>query len=1042
MAEIILDLSGRSGLTDFDSGNTDKLTPTPDRTLDNGTAELASGNFNPYLRNGYLAPTTTTLISVSSDTSPYSELSSCVYDSLTGEMYFGERAGQSGVTYPGVYSLSSLTDTSLTLIQTLTEATAISDLEIYTINNERKLFYVWESSKVVMNASISDIDNMWTSLMFAVNKSGTAIPRVIASGNEDLTAASRTISLSVPTSSNAVAFLLCTYNGTAEYLPTVITYDGATMTLKETISTYTISNGTQYTHVYYKTGAATGGTKSFVITHGSSITQRSVAFVVDNVNQTTPLTSIEKFNGVGTSVASSITLPDVNTAVFLFTVCGKSKHILAGAAKNSTLNVSAQTGGNGQGIAFNTDGTKMYVQSNTSPSNYKIYQYTLSTAWDIATATYATKSMSFQTQWAGSVSAIKFNKDGTKVYLDSYTNNEILQYNLGTAWDISTASYYNKFSFSSVSGLNHINGFDISVDGKKIIISGLNNTEIQYHFVYEISLGTAWDITTASYTGRKFNHVPIPKSVSEIKNIRFIDNDTAIIYIYSDISVHKLLFNPLFPYDVSKLTYSSDKFTPASASNVQYVQPDGSNYYGRKTNDDIAWFTLSGASALADISSTDINVCENKPAMFLSYLLSYTNLGAHLVDVGISSLPAGTVNNNNWLTNTMTTYVSTNSDYNFIRLADNGFAYLFAGNSVSKIDGSTTGGQDGYVTKDVLLFPNYFNIKDAVDYRSTLYIAINQYVTSTTTTNLNNYVGSCGIYVWDRISTKLSSASYIELPGVREIKKIYVSPDQVLKLITISASGVTELREFGYNDSGGVVFRVKKTLGIGAYPQYPDGLTNAGDKVTWIGNDGNMYSEKENRIVNIAVIKTPGTTTTASLANNISSGVMLYGSGLETANSGSREYKQGIYLSYKDGSTVYTKKIYPFDLKTGSNGDQTPRQGDVYTGVKLMPVTSKVNNIRIYNAPTSTSDDTVIATVKIYFNQSTTATMPTGMTKSITKKEAKRGYVDFHINRQYIHAVQIEVEWATGTSIGDDMYMPSVAVVTYDELPTQSPDNG
>lgn len=382
-----------------------------------------------------------------------------------------------------------------------------------------------------------------------------------------------------------------------------------------------------------------------------------------------------------------------------------------------------------------------------------------------------------------------------------------------------------------------------------------------------------------------------------------------------------------------------------------------------------------------------------------------------------------------------------NGDYAFMRTADNGFAYIFVDNRVHKIDGTITGGVDGAATQNVLLFPTNFRITDALDYRSNMYIAVHQYPVTVLTTSLNNYVGKVGLYVWNRISTQLSSSDYIELPGVREIKKIYASPDGVLKLITISDNGTTELREFGYNDSGGVVFPVKKRLGIGAFPQVPDGLSTAGDKVTWIANDGNIYCEKENAVTKLYQIKAQGTTTTG-LAQNITTGALFYGNGDETASAGYRSNKQAVSFSYLDGSTVYTKKIYPFDLKTGANADQTPHQGDVYTGVKLMPVTSKVNNIRIYNAPTATSDETVIATIKIYFNQSTTASIPTGMTKSITKKEAKRGYIDFHINKQYIHAVQIEVEWATGTPIGDDMYMPSLAVISYDELKTQSPDNG
>lgn len=379
-------------------------------------------------------------------------------------------------------------------------------------------------------------------------------------------------------------------------------------------------------------------------------------------------------------------------------------------------------------------------------------------------------------------------------------------------------------------------------------------------------------------------------------------------------------------------------------------------------------------------------------------------------------------------------------DYAFMRIADNGFAYIFADNKVHKIDGGITGGEYGSATKNVLLFPEYFRIQDARDYRSRLYIAINQNPVTNQTTSLNTFPGKCGIYVWNRISTQLSSADYIELPGVREIKKLYASPDGVLKLLVINSSGMTELRAFGYNDSGGVVFPVQKELGIGAYPQVPDGCVTAGDKTVWLANNGSLYCEKENSVTKIYQTDPVGETST-SYAENVSSGAVFYGSGTETADAGFRSNKQALSFSYDDG-TVTHEKIYPFDLTTGDNSAQNPHQGDVYTGVNYLPIGSNVERLRIYNAPIPGTGSGVIATVKLYFNQSTTATMPDGITKTITKDEAKRGYVDFQINKPYIHAVQIEIEWATSEPLGDDTYLPSIATVLFTDTTSISGDNG
>lgn len=380
------------------------------------------------------------------------------------------------------------------------------------------------------------------------------------------------------------------------------------------------------------------------------------------------------------------------------------------------------------------------------------------------------------------------------------------------------------------------------------------------------------------------------------------------------------------------------------------------------------------------------------------------------------------------------------SDWAFMRNADNGFAYLFADNAIHKLDGTITGGEYGAWTKNVILFPSYFRITDALDYRSRMYVAVHQYPVTVGTTSLNNYTGKCGIFVWNRISTQLSGTDFIELPGVREIKRIYASPDGVLKLLTISDSGLTELRQFGYNDSGGVVFPVVRELGLGAHPQYPDGLSTAGDKVMWLANDGKIYVEKGGAVNQTMEIKTPGTTSDG-VVNNILSGLLFYGSGDETSDTGFRSNKQGVVISYND-TTPQVYKVYPFDMKMGDNSTQTTHQGDVYSGVNYIPVTSIARSLRIYNAPVTGSGTDVIATVKIYFNQSTTPTVPSGMTKSITKNEAKRGYVDFHLNMPYIHAIQIEVEWSTSEPLSGDIYLPSVAIVTHEPTTTQSADNG
>jgi hypothetical protein len=381
-----------------------------------------------------------------------------------------------------------------------------------------------------------------------------------------------------------------------------------------------------------------------------------------------------------------------------------------------------------------------------------------------------------------------------------------------------------------------------------------------------------------------------------------------------------------------------------------------------------------------------------------------------------------------------------NTDWAFMRPADNGFLYLFADNHVHKLDGTVTGGTGTTYTKDVLLFPDNFRITDAIDYRSEMYIALQNYKVDANTTGITNYKGQCGLFVWNKVSTQLNTTSYIEVQGAREIKKIYIGDDDRLRLITISDSGLTELRKFDYDVHIGIFFSVVKQLGVGAYPQYPDGMDLAGERAYWIANNGNMYCVQSDVVTILHQIKTLATT--ASGANsNIATGAILYGSGAETADAGYRENKQAITFAYTDG-TVKTKKIYPFDTKNGSNSVQTVNVGNVYTLVNLIPIDSLVQRVRVYNAPTVGTGSTTIATLKIFFNQSTSATFPDGMTKTITKDDAHRGYVDFNIGKAYVNAIQLKVEWDTSITLDGDIYLPSAAVVLYTPTLMTTPDNG
>ena len=137
-------------------------------------------------------------------------------------------------------------------------------------------------------------------------------------------------------------------------------------------------------------------------------------------------------------------------------------------------------------IFFKPDGTKMYI---IGLQVDEVNEYDLSTAWDISTASYV-QNFSVTTQEL-QPQALFFKPDGTRMYVLGRSGDDVNEYNLSTAWDISTASYQRLWQ-SSEEGIPQ--GLSFKPDGTKLYIIGRSTTAVN-----EYDLSTAWNVTTSSY---------------------------------------------------------------------------------------------------------------------------------------------------------------------------------------------------------------------------------------------------------------------------------------------------------------------------------------------------------------------------------------------------------------------------------------------------------------------------------------------------------------------------------------------------------------
>ena len=166
---------------------------------------------------------------------------------------------------------------------------------------------------------------------------------------------------------------------------------------------------------------------------------------------------------------------------------GAAGYDLSSAAYDSVeLSVSAQEG-SPNSIFFKPDGTKLFLMGDSGDD---VNEYALSTAWDITSATFTT-NFSVQSQETGP-HGLWFKPDGTKMYVIGTSGDDVNEYDLSTAWDVSSASYSQNFSVNSQDTVPRAVTF--KPDGTKMFMVGTLTDKI-----HEYTLSTAWDISTATY---------------------------------------------------------------------------------------------------------------------------------------------------------------------------------------------------------------------------------------------------------------------------------------------------------------------------------------------------------------------------------------------------------------------------------------------------------------------------------------------------------------------------------------------------------------
>ena len=232
------------------------------------------------------------------------------------------------------------------------------------------------------------------------------------------------------------------------------------------------------------------------------------------------------------------------------------------------------------GVYLSSDGTKMFV---SEMDNDSVLKYTLSTAWDLSTASYS-QALDISAKET-TPSDVFLKPDGSEVYVVGMSSDSVHQYSLSTNFDLSSASFTRSFSLSgAVAALTNPSDFYFSEDGAKLFVYNYSNG-----LVYGFTLSTAYNISTISYSNVSFNVGTT--TGGSVGGLTF-GNSGAKMYasslstdnIYQFTTGSETVYSFSYPSSIEWLDPSAPS-SPAIGSDLVlsfYTQDGGTTYFGSK----------------------------------------------------------------------------------------------------------------------------------------------------------------------------------------------------------------------------------------------------------------------------------------------------------------------------------------------------------------------------------------------------------------------------------------------------------------------------
>jgi len=206
-------------------------------------------------------------------------------------------------------------------------------------------------------------------------------------------------------------------------------------------------------------------------------------------------------------------------------------------------------------LRFSGDGTKAYI---LGQNNKIIYQYGLNTSGDISTASYQGVSYTLPVGALDTLGGFFIKPDGTKFYVTNNVAQKIYQFSISSAWQISTATLDNTSFTTSAEISDGQIGISLKLDGTKLYVSGIPTAGLPKR-LFQYSVASAWQISTASYDGVSF----LSPQTTQTRNHHFY-RDGRRLFILGDTPFSVYQYHLSVPWDLSLVDYDATQFNPSS----------------------------------------------------------------------------------------------------------------------------------------------------------------------------------------------------------------------------------------------------------------------------------------------------------------------------------------------------------------------------------------------------------------------------------------------------------------------------------------------